>query len=40
MQVDAPLEENDNNEDELYEVDIDSFVRITIHFLHHITNII
>lgn len=30
MQVDAPPEENDNNEEELYEVDIDSFVRIYI----------
>lgn len=27
MQVDAPPEENDNNEEEIYEVDIDSFVR-------------
>lgn len=26
MQVDAPPEENDNNEEELYEVDVDSFV--------------
>ncbi|XP_003248975.2 COP9 signalosome complex subunit 1b-like, partial [Acyrthosiphon pisum] len=25
MQVDTPPEENDNNEEELYEVDIDSF---------------
>lgn len=30
MQVDAPPEENDNNEEELYEVDIDSFVRTNI----------
>ena len=30
MQVDAPPEENDNNEEESYEVDIDSFVRANI----------
>jgi len=30
MQVDAPPEENDNNEEELYEVDIDSFVRTNV----------
>lgn len=28
MQVDVAPEENDNNEEELYEVDIESFVRI------------
>jgi len=28
--VDPPPEENDNNEEELYEVDIDSFVRINM----------
>lgn len=27
MLVDAPLEENENNEEVLYEVDVDSFVR-------------
>lgn len=27
MQVDAPPEENDNTEEEVYEVEIDSFVR-------------
>jgi len=32
MQVDAPPEENDNNEEELYEVDIDSFVSINVLF--------
>lgn len=32
MQVDAPPEENDNNEEELYEVDIDSFVIIIYSF--------
>jgi len=30
MQVDIPPEENDNNEEEVYEVDVDSFVRINI----------
>lgn len=30
MQVDAPIEENENNVEELYEVDIDSFVRTNI----------
>lgn len=30
MQVDAPPEENDNNEEEIYEVDIDSFVSMSL----------
>jgi len=35
MQVDAPPEENDNNEEEAYEVDIDSFVRTNVLYTYH-----
>lgn len=36
MQVDAPPEENDNTEEEVYEVDIDSFVRKIIIFMKYL----